>query len=248
MKEFFVVFLILLLSNLAYAKTPIEIVTTDEAPFQMQVGENQFTGISYEILELLLKETGYAGTEVKFMPWARAYLSAQKKPNTLIFSISRNAQREALFNWVIPLFENANEVWRLKSRTDIKVNSLEDIDKYKLGLWRDDVRHVYFKSKGFTQFQLVTSDKQNILKLLKGRIDLYIANSRPVFKNNMMHWGLENHLLEMEPVYRLEDTASTLYIAFSLGTEQSIMDDFSNALTKIKKTEQYKDLLIKYGF
>lgn len=241
------IFWLVLCSHIVQAQTPIKILTTNEAPFQFQNKEKIQSGASYEILQLLLKETGYENTKVKFYPWARSYKIAKSKENTLIFSMLRNKERNNLFHWICPLYEIEYEVWKLKSRIDIKVNKLDDIKKYKLGLWRDDVRHIYFKSKGFdNNIQLVNTDKQNILKLLKGRTELYIGNKAQL-KYQLNKWNLSDKFIKLESIYKLDETRNTLFIAFSLGTEQIILDKFSKAITTIKKGSKYNEILDKYG-
>lgn len=73
-------------------------------------------------------------------PWARAYQMAQDAPNVLIYSIGRNEQREALFKWVGVIAPYDVYLYRLKSRPEVKVLSMNDIRNYRVGAVRDDIR------------------------------------------------------------------------------------------------------------
>ena len=77
----------------------ITIATEHFPPFQI-TDDNKITGgFSTEIVNALLEETGVKA-DIKVFPWARTYRMALTGKNVLIFSITRNEEREHLFNWV----------------------------------------------------------------------------------------------------------------------------------------------------
>ena len=234
------------LSMAVQAEVPFQIVSTEEAPLQY-TEQNEIKGVSAEILYELLKATGYEGTKITMYPWARAYKMALEDENTMIFSILRNEQREKLFHWTCPLFEMGYAIYKLKSRQDITITSLEDVKKYKLGLWRDDARHLFFAARGFTNFDLVSYDEQNIKKLLAGRIDLYVGNPMSFAYQMKNVWGFrQEEFDQLEPVYEISETRSTLYIAFSLKTDEAVRGKFAAALEKIKASGKLQAILDKY--
>jgi polar amino acid transport system substrate-binding protein len=230
----------------AHAEVPLQIVSTEEAPLQY-TENNEIKGVSAEILYELLKETGYEGTEIRMYPWARAYNKALNDENTMIFTISRMKPREKLFHWTCPLFEIGYTVYKLKSRKDIKIDNLEDIRKYRLGLWRDDARHHFFASRGFTKIDVVAYDELNIRKLLHGRIDLYVGDSIAFAYQMEKVWGFSREeFAQLEPVYDIKEARATLYIAFSLKTDEALRGKFAVALEKMKKSGKLQSILDKY--
>jgi len=246
MKKLLTFFFILILSMPAHAEVPLQIVSTEEAPLQY-TENNEIKGVSAEILYELLKETGYEGAEIRMYPWARAYNKALNDENTMIFTISRNEQREKLFHWTCPLFDTGYTVYKLKSRKDIKIDSLEDIRKYRLGLWRDDARHHFFASRGFTKIDLVTYDELNIKKLLHGRVDLYVGDSISFEYQMKKVWGYSlEEFAQLEPVYDIKETHATLYIAFSRKTDEALRGKFAAALGKMEKSGKLQSILDKY--
>ena len=66
MKKLNLCLIALILDISAYAKETIQIVTTHEPPLQIEVKGQQLTGVSVEIMRLLLKEIGYEKTKINF--------------------------------------------------------------------------------------------------------------------------------------------------------------------------------------
>ena len=231
----------------AYAEVPLQIVSTEEAPYQYTEG-SKIKGVSAEILRDVLKEAGYEGTEIQMYPWARAYKMALEEKNTLIFTIQRSQERETLFHWTCPLFKSTYKVYKLKSRDDITIQRFEDINSYKLGVWRNDIRHQYFASKGFTNLHVVSRDELNIKMLLAGRIDLYVGNLLTLPYQMKQLWGFrDEEFAQLEPVYTLEDnTIGMLYMAFSLGTDESLREQFAAALENVKASGKFQAIVEKY--
>jgi len=223
------------------AAEKIQIVTTHEPPYQI-VKENELTGVSTEIIRLMLKELGMHA-EIQPFPWARAYRLALENKNTMIFTILRNKQREKLFKWVGSLFPFEVYFYKLVSRKEIVVNTLEDAKKYQVGLMRDDSRAIYLQSQGFTNVQLVVADAQNIQKLFLKRIDL--LPSDPI----VLAYNLKETLLDrsnIEKVYHINGAGGENYVAFSNETDDRVVEKYRRAFNKIKQSKQYQLILKKY--
>ena len=91
----------------------------------------------------------------------------------LIYPIARDASREKQFQWIGQLIPVTYYLFRLTARTDISINSLEEAKKWQIGVVNEHIHHQHLKDKGFTNFQPVNSNHQNVQKALLGRIDLF---------------------------------------------------------------------------
>ena len=100
-----------------------------------------------EVVEEVLKRTKI-NYKLGIYPWARAYQVAQDAPNVLIYSIGRNDQRENLFKWVGVIAPSDVYLYRLKSRSDIKVGQMADVKHHRIDAVRDDVRAQYLHKAG----------------------------------------------------------------------------------------------------
>lgn len=146
----------------AVQAAPLNVMTEDYPPFNMQGEGGKIVGLSTEVVEELFKR---AGVEYKLtlMPWKRAYEDTLGTPNTALYSTTRTPEREALFKWVGPLVNN-NWVFFSSSTANITVSSLDDAKQYSVGGYNGDAAAEYLKAQGFTKLQLAANDTANVKK------------------------------------------------------------------------------------
>jgi polar amino acid transport system substrate-binding protein len=220
----------------------IKIVTEDFPPYNY-VENGVIKGISTEVVQAVLKETGIkAGIEA--YPWARAYKMALEKENVLIYSIGRIKQREDLFKWVGIVAPSDICLFKHKGRTDISVRSLDDIRKYELGILRQDMCLEYFQNKGFEIKTVTDTDEQSIRMLVKNRVDL-VPFDKLAFIYKIKELGY--NLSDFETAYVLDELSKGLYMAFSRGTSDYIAEKFKSALDKIKANGTYDRIVMNYS-
>lgn len=164
------------------------------------------SGLSTEVLTEAGKR---AGIEVQYaiFPWNRAYRMAQESESTCVYSAVRTESREKLFKWIGPLSPNT---WILFARADnpIKLATLEDAKKYRVGGYNGDSKAIYLKQKGFALDE-ASNEEQNIKKLNAGRIDLWIATSLTG------PWIAKTYGVKIRPVLAVMDVE--VYAACNLG-------------------------------
>jgi len=152
-KVFWLWIVCLFIANLAYAE-PLHLVTEDYPPFNMRVNgqptgnaDDPLTGIAVEIIKELFKRAGIDYT-LQIYAWERAYNMALETPGYGVFCTFRTPEREALFQWVGPLVPNDWVLMAKKSR-NIKINSLEDARKYKIGDYKGDAIGIFLEKEGY---------------------------------------------------------------------------------------------------
>lgn len=238
-------------AELSALLSKVTVVTCIEPPYQMQEEGRPLTGVSVELVQMMLKEAGVA-LKIEVYPWARAYSMAQQQENVILFSILRNPPREKLFKWVGALHPFHVNFYRMKNRPDIVVNALDDAKKYRIGVLRDDSRNIFLRSQGFdNNLDEVTLDSQNITKLYLGRIDL--LPSDPIV---LSYWfkvinadptTLQKYsLAQVESVYHVAGADGENYVAMSPQTDDQVVQHFRRALERVKASPQYQQLLDKY--
>lgn len=232
MKFYMILFSFLLVAGIVKAEE-IKIVTEHWPPFQVVEKGKNIDGFSVKIVQEMLKETGVKA-RIKAYPWPRAYNMALKDKNVLIFSITRTEEREALFKWVGPIIGLGDSLWKLKSRKDISLNSLDDAKRYKIGVPRDDNQHQFLKQKGFKDtkhLKLLRRWDQTIQMLYKGRVDLIMGSELPIAYRVK---GLKLDSSKLEQAYEIGQQWGDLSIAFSKSTSDELVQQFRTALEKIK--------------
>ena len=238
-------------SGLKALLSTVTVVTCIEPPYQIQEKDRPLTGISVELVRMMLREAG-VDLKIRVYPWARAYGMAQRQKNVMLFSILRNPPREKLFKWVGTLHPFHVYFFRMKNRPDIVVNTLDDARKYRIGVLRDDSRNIYLRSQGFGEnLEEVTLDSQNIKKLFDGRIDLLpsdpivlsywfkVMNDDPA---SSQKYDMDN----LERIYHVAGADGENYVAMSLQTDNRVVKHFRRALNRVKASRQYQQLLDRY--
>ena len=157
----------------AGAQTPLLLVTEHTPPDIMREGDS-VRGISGDKVRIMLERADIPH-RFQVLAWRRAYMLAQKDPDTCVFSTARIPEREALFKWVGPLREADWTLYGLAS-TRRQLKSLEDARGLRIGGYNGDVRATYLQARGFT-VDTAQDDLTNPRKLLAGHIDLWAAGS-----------------------------------------------------------------------
>ncbi len=253
MKRLILVILIYFWVSTAHANE-LTIIADNYPPFCYE--ENGVvTGFDVELLENIIRDSGVKQVgKVLIYPWSRAYKAIQKEPNILIVNMARMESRDTLFKWVGPT--SPREIWlfKLKSRKDIKINSLEDAKKYRVGSMLDSASTEELIRSGFQKgknLDLVFDENLNLLKLIKGRVDLI------TFHKFEMPWRLKRLIQssdtritaltihDVEPAYLLSGNYQ-YYFALSRQIPDSIVMRLQNALDTLKKDGRYNRIWKKY--
>lgn len=158
----------------APARPRLTITTETSAPSSMLEG-SRVIGIATDKVREAMQRAG-VDYSIELLPWKRAYLAAQQRPDACVYSTSRTPEREGLFKWVGP---TAVAEWVMMARADskLKLRSLEDARGLRIGTYNGDARDAYLRARGF-RVDAANEDLANAGKLLLDRIDLWAASLR----------------------------------------------------------------------
>jgi polar amino acid transport system substrate-binding protein len=218
-------------------------VTDDYPPFTYRVnGVPQ--GMGVDVVRALFDESGINGA-IAFMPWERAYLTALTQKNVLLFTLSRTPERESLFQWIGPVFSVRVRLYKLKSRDDIRVNSLADAHQYKIGAVRGYASEKLLIDDGFVVnkgLEEAPDEEINIHKFLGKRFDLICSNDF-VLADTLRSSGLS--FSDVVPVLTLNKPFDE-YMGFGMGTDKKTVAAFSRAFARIKASGRYDKIIAGY--
>lgn len=161
--------------NVAFAHDKIQVVTESWYPYNYLDKSGNVVGKSTKTVKAILSATGI-DYSIKVYPWTRAIKLATTRPNVLIYSILRTPKREKLFYWFCPISTlESHQIYKLTNRTDIMVNSEQDITKYTISVTRDTFLHEHMLSLGFidgVDLQINSNDAVATKMFFAGRVDL----------------------------------------------------------------------------
>lgn len=214
-----------------YAVT-INVVTENEFPLQ-HIQNGKLTGPSYKVVQAVLNQAGFEH-EAHVLPWSRAYNIALNQPNTLIFSIVRTAHRESLFEWIGEIHKLQYALIKLKSRTDLKIDSLSNLGVNRIGVIRDSAVHLFFKGQGLDYNLIVSGNEQPLYNvLLKERVE-FIPRNKLTIPFDCVQWDLDCNQFEI--VKELNEFSQGFYLAMSKNTDAQVLERIQNAFLQLQRS------------
>jgi len=221
----------------------IHVVTEEYPPFNYSQ-DGKVVGFCTEVVEEVLRRAGLDHS-IRSYPWAESYKMAQTQPNTLIYSIGRNVEREPMFKWVDVIARTEVYFFKLKSRMEIKIKTFDDIKKFKIGAVQDDFRAQWLIKQGIEdQLTLVPDDRQNMQNLFDRKIDIFPIGEFVAYHIAHQEGRAFN---DLEKTMYVKDMSADLYMAFSKQTPDVMVEKCKKALFEIKKDGTYEKIKSKYA-
>jgi len=216
------------------------IMAEDYRPFQY-IENGAWSGLSFEIVSEILKIIDQP-SKINLYPWARAYSEIANKPNRILFSMARTADREHLFKWVGPIIED--KVFFYKKRS-VKININDIADAKAVGtvlVVRNYPEHADLQKRLFTNLYIVNQPVQLFKMLVLERGDLVPSGEITVLPI-LQKANIDPHLIEQTNALLFENK---LYIAFSKDTSDLEVLKWQQALNQLKSTGKYAQILNNY--
>jgi polar amino acid transport system substrate-binding protein len=223
------------ISGLAADQVSAEDLTyiTEQYPPYNYREDGKLQGISVDLLEKIWDKMGATPdrSAIKLLPWTEGYERTMKENNTVLFTTWRIPEREQSFKWAGPIFTDASVLFAKRDR-GIKIQSLEDLQKYRIGVIAGDSAIQQLLNIGVNQSQLVpeTDASALIAKLENGEIDLWALAEAAGRYFAELETG-NNYTYEV--VYKLQDIG--LYYAFNNNVSDSTVQSFQQALDAVKE-------------
>jgi len=234
------IFTILFANELQSKLNKLQIIAEKDYPPITFMKNNKPTGLAVEVTEKIMKDLNLH-KKIKLLPWARAYNMLLKKPNIVLFSVSRTAQRDKLFQWVGPIYSMESSIY-VRRNSNIKIHSLEDAKKLKkIGTYRDSFNEQYLKKHGFKNLESTPNNILNIKKLMNGRIDAIVATNVTI-KDMLKKAGYS--LKDVKKVYTFLRVG--VYYAFSKDVPFEVVDAWRQSLEKLRNSCELQKIRNKW--
>ena len=218
----------------------LNVMTENYPPYNF-VKNGELTGPCVDIVMEILKRTGHP-PEIKVLPWGRAYRYILEMDSQVLFSMSRTQQREDLFKWVGPLVDY-NVYFYARKGAGLAIDSLDDAAKVDaIGTGINTSGSIFLRELGFDNLEPVSKTELNALKLIRGRISLWLAGELTARYRAGLK-GLDFDLFQ--PVYKIR--TESLYIAFSKSTPDSVIDRWQQTLDAIKQDGTHERIFQRYS-
>ncbi|MGF1741832.1 ABC transporter substrate-binding protein [Vibrio profundum] len=242
MKYVFFLLLSLTCLNVSAAElNKLKFLTESYPPYNYRES-GKIVGLSVDVLNAASKAVGDPVKKIELQPWVRGYKSAISGPMVVLFSTTRNKERESKFKWAGPISSTEIVVLAKKSK-NIKISNPKDFDKYAIGVVREDIGQQLLTSLGVIpkSIKAVSRPDMIIKQLEHDRVDM-IAYENNVAKTMMTNAGMTPS--DYETVYVL--SKSFLYFAFSLDTPNEYVSKLQKGIDLIESNGKLESIKSKY--
>ena len=233
--------LCLLLGPLAEAGE-YQIVTEEWAPYNFQEND-QLTGMTTDVVRAIMALTG-DDFEIAVLPSMRASSVLRTRPRTIMYSMFRTAERDPLYKWVGPIAQETIHAYQLAEAAPM--NSLEQLRRAP----RITTRHAglvpdALRDMGFTNIDRSATENMQLYRmLLAGRTDIIVGDTDAGVIHYSRRLKIAPGTLRQIPVdiYR-----ASLYIAFSLDSDDERVAAWSAALEQLRKSGELQRIQRRYA-
>ncbi|WP_348772730.1 transporter substrate-binding domain-containing protein [Pseudoalteromonas sp. MMG005] len=211
----------------------LQVVTEEWVPYNFTNAKGEIDGRATHKVREILADANIS-YEIRSYPWARSMKLAKTKKNTMIYSIYRTPEREPSFLWACPLLQPVKEyLFKLKTRKDIQLNSLDDAKKHLISVVRGSVSNEFLIKNGFENgknIDITADPSSSPRKLLAGYTDLIMTTEYTAFES-MKKLGVSFDQIEIA----LEVTNTNnnrACLAFSPSSDMELVEQVRAALAR----------------
>jgi|28_taG_2_1085356.scaffolds.fasta_scaffold00038_114 polar amino acid transport system substrate-binding protein len=213
------------------AGSSLTLLTEEYPPFNY-TENGEIVGSATEMVQEAMEAAGVSYTLVS-LPWARAFATAQKDPDTCVFTTNITEKRRPLFKWISPLVSN-QMVLVARADNPVTINSLDDARAYSIGTYKDDVAETHMKDAGMNIVS-TSNEESNIKKLKAGRIDLWVTfRERLTLLNDP----------ELVEVFMVDETVAG--VACNLSVDDATIASIQQGLDAVIASGRADEIKAKY--
>lgn len=221
-------------------------VVLEISPPHQTLQQGEVAGLTTTLVRQLLTELQLSPV-FEVYPWARAVKIAASTPNVLIYNMARTKEREALFDWIGPIAGYRLGFVRLKQRSDIQINKLDDARRYNIAVQRGDFATEWLLQQQFqpgAQLQMQPDIEASWRMLLLGKADLLVDD--PMAINSMLQ-KLGIAATEVEFAWFIPELAQPTWLALNKNSAPDLLVALRNSYQRLSQQPQFQQGLQAAG-
>lgn len=197
-------------------------------------------GMAVELVETIQKDLG-SQNAIEVVPWARGYKLLQDSPNTMLFTLIRNPEREKKFTLLGPVARGDSSLFVLQKIPQRFTHINEIKQKALVAATRGTAFESILVEQGFHNIVDISNTEMGVRLLLSGRIDVLCDDSLIIYD---ILKKLQVPANQIKSVAVLQEY--NLYLGFSPGTEVQSIGLWKKSLEKIKRNGRYASIYRKW--
>lgn len=244
----FILWLSLLTATIVFANDKtiqVGLGELDYPPFYYKK-DGKLIGAAIEISEKVAANLGYK-LEYKRYPWKRVQhlLKAGKIEMMILYFKTPQREKFAYFTHTSHINESSYLFIQKGRKIAYRDKNLHALKNYKFGNVRGYSHGKIYDNADYLN-KYKAKDESTLVKLVaKHRIDIGVGN-----KPALMLYAKQNHLENKIEFLSPPIDKGANYFAFSKAGKNSkkLVLEFDQEIRKFKQTQEYKNILTKYGF
>ncbi|AZQ86015.1 transporter substrate-binding domain-containing protein [Colwellia sp. Arc7-635] len=225
---------------------PLLFLTEELPPYHFIDSQGEVAGAFVEIIQATLVQANLSG-KIEIQPLARTFKATKNQSNTFMLSLLKTPNRVDDFQWVGQIYESYAVLVGLESRPEIELATLESAKPYMIGTVRGYHSEYFLRENGYVEnenLSLSVTSKHLWAMLFNKRIDLVLTNYMALDRD-IKKAGFD--AANIKPYLSLPNFPNKLHIATGLTTPAVTVEKLSVALSEIKKSGLYQNILTKYN-
>ena len=208
-------------------------LTEEYPPYNFTDG-HQLQGVAVDLLVAASAQVDQPvlASQIQVLPWSRAYGHAQHATNTVLFSTTRTAARESLFQWVGPI-ASIRIVLIARKIDAISLSGVEDMKAYRIGVIREDIGEALLQDLGLSDNLVDVGNADSLAKMLeRGRIQLW------AYEESVARWFCKQSQVnfnQFEVVYVLKE--AELFYALSPNVDTEVVQSLQQGIDQLKRID-----------
>ncbi|OAJ96064.1 substrate-binding periplasmic protein [Vibrio bivalvicida] len=224
MAKYFWALLSVIISCHAYALKPLNGAQDEWPPYFNS--PSQPIGYAHQIVKDTLCLAGY-NLQTQFMPWNRAYKSTLEAKTDILLGVWKTPEREQDFLFSHPYYINQIKLIS-PSSAPIRYQGTHTLSKIRLGLVSGYAYGKALKSKVGLNILAAKDVQENILYLLKHRVDAILMDEI------VFSWNLQSMGVDVKDFYVSDLTVKRVPLHIAVSREhplaEAIISHFNSAL------------------
>lgn len=214
---------------------------TEEWPPYNFNENGEVSGISTDILRAAC-QTAKLQCTFQIVPWARAYKTATRTPNTVLYTTARKPSREHEFVWVGPILPRTTWVYGKATPTPL-IRDFKDLAHHRVGVVRDEAAQQDLEAAGVPLSAFtVQSTNADVLRILMGDVVDAMVDTEIG-----MAWNLRSANLAPNAVHKLMKLADdgAYYFALNPESDPALVNRLQTAVDKLRRSGKI-DAIVKH--
>jgi len=222
----------------------INMVAVNWAPYYGKSLKNE--GVIADLVKTSFKRSGHTA-KIEWVPWKRAVYLVEQGLKDVALGAYYSDERARTFRLSDAFYNIEVGFVALRKLGVTGYSSLTDLSPYKIGVNAGWANRQDFDEASYLRKEPAKSPKHNILKLLKGRVQI-ITLSFGIFKYELSQMKARrlDEFVFLTPPLATKDLHNL--ISRKIPDSEKIASDFNRGLAKIKSDGTYSKILAEHGF